>query len=468
MIYTKLTLGLVLLITTAATAQKQTPPEGKTPKDFALPAKKEEKLSNGLAYTLVQYGQIPKVTIQVVIKAGNVNEKANEAGLADVMLNLMKEGTTSRNSKELAKSVARLGGTLSYNVGSNTMNITGSVLSEYGPELVKLMADIVQHPSFPASEVQRVKNDFKRQISLARSQPSQQADEKFRSILYGSHPYGRGFPKDAEIEAYDVPRIKAFYDNNLGALRTHVYAAGKFSENAVADAIEASFKDWRKGPEPNIEIAKPVAKNETAIIDRPGAPQSTLIFGLPVIDPSQKDYLDLVVTNSILGGSFGSRITSNIRENKGYTYSPRSVIAARFRTADWSERADVTTESTGPSLREIAYEINRLQSEPPSAEELKGIQNYEAGIFVLRNSSPGGIINQLSFLDLHGLPDSYLTNQVKNIYAITPQKVQEMTRKYLKTQDMTLVAVGDKKVIEPQIKQFQSEIKKIGSEIKKY
>src|SRR5690242_5956390 len=126
MIYGKLTpwLGVMLLIATAAIAQKQTPPEGKAPKDFTLPAKKDEKLSNGLAYTLVQYGQIPKVTVQVVIKAGNVNEKANETGLADVMLNLMKEGTTSRNAKQLAKEVARLGGTLSYNVGSNTMNIT--------------------------------------------------------------------------------------------------------------------------------------------------------------------------------------------------------------------------------------------------------------------------------------------------------------------------------------------------------
>jgi zinc protease len=158
----------------------------------------------------------------------------------------------------------------------------------------------------------------------------------------------------------------------------------------------------------------------------------------------------MIVTNSLLGGSFGSRITSNIRENKGYTYSPYSSIQTRHGVAVWYEQADVTSEHTIASLEEIRKEITRLQNEPPSKQELQGIQNYEAGIFVLRNSSPGGIINQLNFIDQQGLDDSYLTNLVKNMYSVTPEKVSEITKNYFKYGNMTVVLVGDKDGIEKQ------------------
>src|SRR6185436_8441436 len=123
------------------------------------------------------------------------------------------------------------------------------------------------------------------------------------------------------------------------------------------------------------------------------------------------------------------------------------------------EQADVTSEHTGASLQEISKEIKRLQTEAPSREELTGIQNYEAGIFVLQNSTPGGIIGQLNFIDQHGLDESYLTNKVKNIYAVTPEKVSEVTRRYFKYEDMTLVMVGDKKLLEKQMKAAKENLK---------
>ena len=135
--------------------------------------------------------------------------------------------------------------------------------------------------------------------------------------------------------------------------------------------------------------------------------QSTIYLGLPVVDPSHPDYVALRVTDAILGGSFGSRITSNIREQKGYTYSPFSTINPFLKNAYWAEIADVTTNVTGPSLKEIFLEIDRLQSEPPSTQELQSIQKYLAGIFVLQNSSRNGIINQLQFTELHGLGEAY-------------------------------------------------------------
>jgi zinc protease len=449
-------LGLLLAGSTPLLAQKQLPPAGGTPRNFTLPARQEFALDNGLGATLVPYGEIPKVTVFTVVQVGNVHEQPPENGLADITGLLMREGTTTLNATQLAEQVARMGGTLDISVHPNQTILSGSVLSEYGPELVRLMAGLLQQPAFPPSEIARIRNDFKRRLNLARAQPGTQAETRFRMALYKGHPYGYDLPTDAQIDQYTVEQVRDFYQRQFGAQRTRVYAAGKFEPAAMRQAITEAFRGWQKGPEPHILVPEPNPKTNLAIIDRPGAPQSTLVIGLPVVDPAHPDYIRLRVTNSLLGGSFGSRITRNIREDKGYTYSPHSIITARYRAADWTEVADVTTEHTGNSLREIMKEIELLHTAAPSAQELKGIQNYEAGLFVLRNSTPAGIIGQLNFLDLHGLPDSFLTNQVQEIHAVTPQQVVETAKKYVRPEDMTIVVVGDKKVIEPQIKKFQA------------
>jgi len=245
--------------------------------------------------------------------------------------------------------------------------------------------------------------------------------------------------------------VKDFYNKNYGAKRSVIYVVGKFDDKAVSEAIKSSLTNWKAGPDawyPEIK-ANPV--KDTLLLDRKGAPQTTVIVGLPVVTPTNKDYVPLLVTNTMLGGSFGSRITSNIRENKGYTYSPSSVVQNLKGSSVWYEQADVTSEHTVDALLEIEKEIKKLQVEPPSKEELEGIQNYSAGIFVLQNSTPAGIIGQLNFLDLYGLDDSYLNNYVKNIYKVTPQNVSDMTKKYIDYDQMTKVMVGDKAQVEKQI-----------------
>jgi predicted Zn-dependent peptidase len=448
-----------ILLSPAIQAQKQTPPEGGKPRDFKLPEKKSTSLKNGVSTTLVQYGAIPKVDVNVIIKTGNIHEGPEEVWLADLTGNLMREGTTSMDFKTISKKVAAMGGQVNVTTGPNQMTISGSVLSEFAPDLVKILADIVIHPAFPASEIDRLKNDMKRQLTVQKSVPQNQANEKFRSIIYKDHPYGKLFPTEQMIDSYTIEKLKQFYDKNIGARRTVVYAVGKFDESEVKKAVEDAFGEWREGPEIDYPVATPVKSNEVAMIDRPNAPQTTIMLGLPTLDPSHPDYLPLTVANSLLGGSFGSRITSNIREDKGYTYSPISTINAGYKSAFWYEQADVTTEHTGASLQEISKEIKRLQNEAPPKDELEGIQNYVAGVFVLQNSTPQGIISQLNFLDFHGLDDSYLTDRVKNIYEITPEKVQELARDYYQYENMTLVLVGDKKQLENQIKTHHEALK---------
>ncbi|HEY5916488.1 MAG TPA: pitrilysin family protein [Chryseolinea sp.] len=440
--------------------QKQTPPPGGKPKDFVLPEKKVSQLKNGLKSTMVQYGSIPKVTVNLIIKTGNVNEGPNEVWLADLTGELMKEGTTTMDFKTISRKVAAMGGEINVGVGSDQTTISGSVLSEYAPELIKIMADVVMNPALPASEIERLKGDLKRQLSVQKSQPQSQAIESFNSIIYKDHPYGRTFPTQAMLDSYSIEMVKGFYEKNFGAKRAVIYVVGKFDQAAAQKSVEEFFNAWKEGPEPNYTPVTPTKSNEISMIDRSGAPQTTIILGLPTIAPQHADYVALQVTNSLLGGSFGSRITSNIRENKGYTYSPFSTIQNRKNTSVWYEQADVTSEHTGAALQEIAKEVKTLQTEPPPKAELEGIQNYMAGVFVLQNSTPAGIINQLNFIDNQGLSDSYLTDRVKNIYGVTPEKVSAMVKEHFKYEDMTLVLVGDKKLLQKQIKSYE-EAKKV-------
>ncbi|MGY3091435.1 zinc protease [Hymenobacter sp. UYAg731] len=447
-------------VAAAPTVPKEAPPEGSAPRDFALPAKEEFTLDNGMKARLVPYGQVPKVTMMVAIQAGNVHEAPNELAVADLLARLLQEGTTTMTATQLAEKVARMGGALTISAGADQTTLQASCLSEYAPQLATLLADVVMNPVLPASELPRLKADLKRQMNLARAQPGTQARQQYSAAIYGSHPYGRPLPTDAQLDALMLEQVQHFYQSQYGAQRISVYAAGLFDAPALRQAITSAWKDFTKGPAPLIEVAKPLTRGDLLTQDRPSAPQSTIVVGLPAVDPTNPDYIRLRVMNSLLGGSFGSRITRNIREDKGYTYSPYSYLETHYHTGNWSENADVTTADTYNSLREIMNEVERLQKTPPTEAELKGIQNYESGMFVLRNSSPGGIIGQLNNLDLQGLPDSYLTEQVQNINAVTPQQVSATARKYIRPEAMTIVVVGDKKQVDPQLKKFQAERKK--------
>ena len=250
----------------------------------------------------------------------------------------------------------------------------------------------------------------------------------------------------------------AFYARNFGARRAHLYVSGVFDPAKVERAIRAAFNGWASGAAATVSPPTPVARRQLDLIDRPDAVQSSLRVGLPVADPTSPDWIRLNVTDALLGGAFGSRITSNIREDKGYTYSPFSFVGSWPRTGLWVEVADVTTNVTGASLKEIFYEVDRLRSEAPPEAELTGIKNNMAGVFTIQNSSRCGLIGQLQFVDQYGLGDGYLSSYVKNVLAVTPARCSGPRCKYLDPTRMTITVVGDKKTVEPQLEPYRAGV----------
>lgn len=426
---------------------RQSAPLAGPPRNFRVPEPRSFDLPNGLHVVLLSYGDVPKVDVQLRLDVGHAHEPTGQLGLAELTGRWLEQGSTTRSGAQIAQQAADIGGGLNVTVGMEQSTVAGQALSEFSAQLVRLVADVALHPALPVSELPRLRADLKRDLSVARSKQQPRAAERLSATLYGDHPFGRPFPTPEQIDVLTREHAQAFHATGFVAARATLYVAGRFDPVAVERAAREALGTWVRGTRVASAPPQARARRVVQIIDKPGAVQTTLLLGLPVIDPSQPDHVALVVTNALLGGYSASRITANIRENKGYTYSPSSQLTQHRGAAYWTEQADVTTNVTAPALREIFSEITRLTAEAPAAEELRAVQNYLAGTFVIRNSSRAGLIEQLDFLRRHGLTRAFLDEYVTRVYAVTPQKVQQVMRDILRGDAITIVAVGDRQAI---------------------
>jgi predicted Zn-dependent peptidase len=433
---------LCLIVATASAEVRESPPAPGEPRDFTLPAKETLRLDNGLSLTFIDYGSVPKVTVLAIVRTGNIDE-GESTWLADVAVEMLKEGTVTRTAAGIAESAAAMGGTLGVGAGAEQTSVGISVLSEHAVAAVDLVADVLRNPRFPETELPRIIANLERSVAVARSDPSSQAGEALARLVYGDHPFGRTLPRDGQLAAYGMDDVRGFYQRNFGALRTHVYVAGRYDRAALEAALRRSFGDWTAGPAPSVLPPTPGETLRLELIDVPGAQQSSVRIAVPVPHPAHALYFPTTLMNSLLGGTFGSRITTNIREDKGYSYSPDSSISARRGSALWVLSAEVTSEHTAAALTEIFREIERLQKEAPPGAELDAVKAYRSGLFVIANSSPNGVLGQLAFMNLHGLPDSFLTHWVASIHAVTPAEVSDMAARFIRAERMTVVVAGD-------------------------
>ncbi|MCH8684161.1 M16 family metallopeptidase [Pedomonas mirosovicensis] len=436
---------------TAAAPARETPPPPGKPRELKLPAIETYKLANGMQVTMIPFGSVPKVTLSLRIRAGRLDE-GGKFGVADFTSALMNEGAAGQSAVTIAQRAGDMGGGIGVDNGLEFFGAGISVLSEFGPEATRLLADVVRRPNLPESELPRIKQDALRSLAIAKTSPQSLADDAFTKAFLPNHPFGHGLLTEQEVQAVTIDDIRRFHTEKLGAKRAHLYVAGQFDAAAMRQAIEAAFGDWQQGPEPIIRPADAASKLNVVLIDRPDAPQSTIYLGAPLPDPRAfKSRIPMSVANDVLGGSFTSRITLNLREDKGYTYSPSSSASYGTGYGQWILVADVTSAHTGDSLHEVFKEIRLLGSEPPSKEELEAKQNGLAGIWILRTATRGGLISSLAFYDSFGLPRSELEQYVGKVRAVTPQQVSSVISQYLKPDAMTLVIVGDLKTVRPQL-----------------
>ena len=419
-----------------------------------IPPRNDQRLANGMRATFVRVGAVPMTSVRLVLRTGSADVPAGRAWLDRFVHAYLREGTEARDAATFADAMAGIGGQLSIDADEHTTVLRTEVLAEHAPEAIALLAEIARHPRFPVSEADRLRADLRRSLDLALAQPQYRAFAAFRAALYPGHPYGRVIPDASVFDAFDAASARAFWAAQTGAQRALLLVGGMFDEAAVVPAWRAAFEDWEAGAPAESHPPVPAQGRSIHLVDRAGAEQSTVYVGRSVPDPTQPDYVALEVTNALLAGSFHSRITMNIREQHGYTYSPHGVVSSRPHDAVWIEIADVTTDVTGAALTEVFAEIERLRTELPSPEELLGIQNYAAGSFVIRQATPGGILDHLEFLDLHGLDAGYSAGYVDRVRAVTPEEVRRIAQQYLGSDAMIIAITGDRARIEAQLAPF--------------
>jgi predicted Zn-dependent peptidase len=444
--------GAALAITVPALSQPAAPPEPPmgTLKPFTVPAVQTVKLSNGLTIAMVPFGSVPQATLVLTTFAGDL-DSGNRPWLAAINADLMKQGAGGRDSRQLAEALSAMGGNLSASADANSTQVGTTVLSERAGDAIALLADVVRRPNMAQADFDRVKANRKRDLAQAFASPQTMADVLLAKALYGDHPYATPLPTAAQLDATALGDVKAFHDGQFGAARSTLYVIGRFDPALVRAAAEKALGDWQSGPARKMLPASVTAGPRLILADRPGSEQTTVRLAFDAPAAGSADDIPFRAADALLSGSFGSRITANIREDKGYTYSPYSTIGARPGGATWIWNGDITPAVTGAAMAEVFKEIRRLQAEAPGAAEAQGMKTYAGTYVLMRMTSADLIASQLIRANTLGLPADYFPTYVQRAMAVTPQQMSAMMKARLPLDRLVMVAVGDMKSVEPQL-----------------
>ncbi len=455
MIRRQFTLALAALVAlpSAAFAQHM-PPKAAAPRPVTIPAATNYTLANGMRVTLVPFGTIPKSTAYLVTEFGGNDESAADTGAATLAARMLPEGTATQTADQLSARASLDGGALRTGTGATTSYVGMDALSERTADAIALVGDVARAPAFPDAAFARITANLLRGNAVARGRAQVVAMQRWNGALFPGTAFGRSLIDDAAIKAATAGGVRAFYQRNAGAARSHLYVIGRFDDAAVRGAVDAAFGSWAAGPARPSRTALAYAAPARVFIDRPGAVQSTIFVGTRVPPATDKDRIAIAVADTLLGGAFASRITQNIREAKGYTYSPGSSVSEYPANSAWFEAADVTTNVTGAALTEIFKEVNRLGSEQPPQAEVDATERYLTGSFVLGLSTRFNVLSNLWQLDELGLPPTALSNYVTDVRAVTAADISRVVKTYLVPDKMTLVVVGDKKAVASQLTPF--------------
>jgi zinc protease len=424
------------------------PALGATPR-FNLPPVARGSLANGVALQVVEHHALPLVQVTLVIDGGSQLD-GNQPGLAAFISRMLTEGAGTRDANALQSELAFLGAQLNAGVGAQQFVVQLNVAKRSLGEALDLMSDVVLRPTFRSENVKQQRDLRFQSLLQRRDQPTAVAALAFNQIVFpAGHPYHNAADGDsASTAALDSARVRTFYERTFVPERAKFIVVGDVTEPEVRALLASRFGSWKKSGDasamPKITV-KPVVNDAVRIylVDKPGAAQSVIQLGSPGADRLSPDFAAITVMNTLLGASFSSRLNTNLRETKGYTYG----ISSRFT---WSPlpgpfviATSVRTNVTDSSLVEIFKELRSIRDTPVDPKELDRAKNYVALAVPGRYETNASIAGQLVDLGLYGLPLSSVNDVVTRVNAVTAADVQRVARQYLPADKATLVIVGD-------------------------
>jgi predicted Zn-dependent peptidase len=423
-----------------------------------LPKPFETTLSNGLRVLVLENRKVPAFNMQMIIMSGGMNDSADSLGTAQFTASLLREGTKTRNSKQIAEETDALAATLSANAGlsSTTSTVNASGLTENFDAIMALFTDVLLNPSFPADELAKLKQRSLAGLRQQRANPGFLANEKLSQVMYGAHPAARSALNAEAINKITPEALARFHAMYYRPNNAMFAIVGDVRPSEVVAKLEKALAAWSKGDAPaaNIPSVAETGASKVYLIDRPGSVQTNLLLGAQTVSRTDPDYVALQVMNKIVGGGGSARLFLNLREDKGYTYGAYSNFSAPKYRGTFVANTEVRTEVTDGSMKELFYEINRIRDEAVPAKELDDAKRAIVGGFALRLEQPQTILSNLVDVKLFGLAADYWDTYPAQISAVTAEDVQRVARKYLTLERMQIVAVGDAGKIAESLKKY--------------
>jgi zinc protease len=420
------------------------------------PKRTRARLSNGMQVVLAEAHSIPKFHGELFFRAGEALVSDRSVGLAELTATVLRTGTAKRSSRQIEEDLRRLGADLGASAGQDTSAISFAGLSEFAEPLLKLVNELAREAAFPESEFERERRQKLEEVKLERTSPGFLAGERLRKVLFGAHPYARVSPSEEQVAAYKREDLDSVYREIYTPENALLLLVGDFDPQAMLRIIEKIFGNWAgKKPATKEAPAPPQLRGRRVyVVHNPGSVQTQILAGCRAITRKHPDWIRLGLTNSLYGGAFNSRLVMNIREDKGYTYSPRSGVTPLRQHGYFSVLAAVRNDVVAASLTEIFYEMDKLRSLPVPAPELADAQNYLTGLFSMGLATQEGLLSQFSTTELHELPEDYLETYRDKVRALTSADLQATARKYFDSANLQIVVVGDRAQIEEQAALF--------------
>jgi predicted Zn-dependent peptidase len=351
-----------------------------------------------------------------------------------------------------------MGGSLSAVVSQDFSSIAVRGLSEFSTRLVDLVADVAINPTFPADEIAILKQQRLQGVLQNKASPQFLSNRTFRNALFGEHPYARVSETEATLQAIDRARIEAFHRSHYRPNTAFVLIVGAVEPEPTIAAVEKAFGGWTRGDVPKPTFTPPPSTTGRRIyfVQRPNSIQSSISVGNVAPKRSDPHWYELALANTIFGGAFNSRIIRNIREEKGYTYSPGSVLTGFADAGFYRFSADVRNEVTGPTLTEVFKEIDKFRAEGSAGAELDGAKAYMRGLFPIQTATQAGLANVLTNVYVFGLPKDYPETYRAKVAAVTPEQVKSAASTVLGSDNSVIAIVGDYAKVKDQLSEFKN------------
>jgi zinc protease len=439
-----------------ATVPKELPPGSGPRRDMRFPSVVRSETKQGLELNSVELRQLPLVQIKLVVRSGSAADPDELPGLAHLTGAMLREGTLQRNSAQLAEAIDFLGASLQVGNDTDRVVIGIEALVEHFQEALGLIAEIATSPAFNQAELEKLKKRELARLELRTQNPQFLAQRELHKVLYPGHPYAHIDTTPAVVRKLKREDLVNWHRRYFAPNNAFLVVTGAVSAEQVSASAERAFARWTKRQVPAAKAPELAArtKREVIIVDRRPSVQSVIYHGNLALPRGSADFIPLLVSNQVLGGSAAGRLFMDLREKRSLTYGAYSAVGERVQVAPFTAYASVRNEVTSDAMAGFEEHLRRIVSQPADPGELTAAKHYLIDRFPLRIETADKIADLIADLRMYGLPDDYWDHFGQAIDQVTAEQALSAAQKYIRPDQSVIVVVGEATVIKPALEAY--------------